>query len=96
MEAIERAAKEHFQFPDPDIDNGPLPDPAYKGKGLQIELMVEDAGAFTMPWSATIISARPWTSGQNLSVPKTLNGTLERTPKFRLRRSRISEPTGIS
>ena len=56
MEAIERAAKEHFQFPDP--DNGPLPDPDYKGKGLQIELMVEDAGAFTMPWSATITFRR--------------------------------------
>ena len=58
MEAIERAAKEHFQFPDSDIDNGPLSDPDYKGKGLQIELMVEDAGAFTMPWSATITFRR--------------------------------------
>src|SRR6516164_1424862 len=56
IEAIERAAKEHFQIDNP--DNGPLPDPNYKGKGLQIELMVEDAGAFTMPWSATITFQR--------------------------------------
>ena len=56
IEAIERAAKEHFQIDNP--DNGPRPDPNYKGKGLQIELMVEDAGAFTMRWSATITFRR--------------------------------------
>jgi hypothetical protein len=38
-------------------------DPNYKGKGLQLEFTVEDAGVFTMPWSATITygrSATPW------------------------------------
>jgi hypothetical protein len=57
-EAIERAAKEHFQFPSPDIDNGPRPDPNYKGKGLQVQLTIEDAGVFTMPWSATVTFQR--------------------------------------
>ena len=33
-------------------------DPDYKGKGLQIEFTVEDEGAFTMPWSATVTYRR--------------------------------------
>ena len=35
----------------------------YRGKGLQLEFTVEDAGVFTMPWSATITygrDAKPW------------------------------------
>jgi hypothetical protein len=28
--------------------------PDYKGKGLQLQFTIEDEGAFTMPWSATI------------------------------------------
>jgi hypothetical protein len=51
-EAVERAAKELFQITVP--DNGPRVDPNYKGKGLQIELTVDDKGAFTMPWLATV------------------------------------------
>jgi hypothetical protein len=38
-------------------------DPSYRGKGLQLEFMVEDPGVFTMPWSATITfgrDANPW------------------------------------
>jgi hypothetical protein len=38
-------------------------DPNYRGKGLQLEFTVEDAGVFTMPWSATITygrDANPW------------------------------------
>jgi len=34
-QAIERDAKENFQFANP--DNGPIVDFDYKGKGLQIE-----------------------------------------------------------
>jgi hypothetical protein len=34
-------------------------DPDYKGKGLQLQFTVQDAGAFTMPWSATITYRRP-------------------------------------
>jgi hypothetical protein len=33
-------------------------DPNYRGKGLQLEFTVEDAGVFTMPWSATITYGR--------------------------------------
>jgi hypothetical protein len=56
MKAIEWAAKEHFQDDIP--DNGPRADLNYKGKGLQIQLTVEDAGVFTMPWSATVTFRR--------------------------------------
>jgi hypothetical protein len=55
-EAIARDAKEHFQFTNP--DNGPIVDPNYKGKGLQIHVTIEDAGAFTMPWTATVTLRR--------------------------------------
>jgi hypothetical protein len=33
-------------------------DPSYRGEGLQLEFMVEDPGAFAMPWSATITYGR--------------------------------------
>jgi hypothetical protein len=55
-EAITRDAKEHLQLPNP--DNGSVVDPNYKGKGLQIHLIVEDEGAFTMPWTATVTLRR--------------------------------------
>ena len=54
--AIERDAKEHFQQRNP--DNGPAVDHDYKGKGLQIEVIIEDEGAFTTPWSATVTFRR--------------------------------------
>ena len=56
MKAVERAAKEHAQSNNP--GSGPRVDPNYKGKGLQIQLTVEDTGAFTMPWSATLTFRR--------------------------------------
>ena len=56
MEAIARDAKEHFQTANP--DNGPAVDRNYTGKGLQIQVTVEDKGAFTMPWSATVTFRR--------------------------------------
>jgi hypothetical protein len=56
MEAIAQDAKENFQFANP--DNGPAADPNYKGKGLQIQVTVEDEGAFTTPWSATVTLRR--------------------------------------
>jgi hypothetical protein len=55
-EAIARDAKEHFQYVSP--DNGSPVDPNYKGKGSQIYVTVEDKGAFTMPWSATVTLRR--------------------------------------
>jgi hypothetical protein len=54
--AIARDAKEHYQQANP--DNGPAFDPAYKGKGLQIEVTIEDEGAFTRPWTATVTFRR--------------------------------------
>jgi len=57
MQALERDAKEHFHQPNP--DNGSPADPNYKGKGLQIEVSIEDSGAFAMPWTATVTFRRP-------------------------------------
>ena len=57
MQALERDAKEHFHQPNP--DNGSPADPNYKGKGLQIEVSIEDKGAFAMPWTATVTFRRP-------------------------------------
>jgi hypothetical protein len=56
MTAIARDAKENFQFVNP--DNGLPVDRSYKGEGLQIHVTVEDAGAFTTPWSATVTLRR--------------------------------------
>jgi hypothetical protein len=69
-EAVERASKELFQFI-PDIDppdNGPRADFNYKGKGLQIQLTVEDEGAFTSPWSATLTFRRALASDEWLEL----------------------------
>jgi hypothetical protein len=56
-EAQERAAKRNFSIPVTDF--GWLPNPDYKGKGLQLQYTVEDEGAFTTPWSATVTYRRP-------------------------------------
>ena len=69
-EAVERASKELFQFI-PDIDppdNGPRADFNYTGKGLQIQLTVEDEGAFTSPWSATLTFRRALASDEWLEL----------------------------
>lgn len=54
------AAKHDAQYrrtprPNP---NGIVLDKNYKGQGLQIELTVEDPGAFTMPWKALVTYQR--------------------------------------
>ena len=66
-QAQERAGKENFRMP-PDLAEGWVPDPNYKGKGLQLQFTVEDDGAFTMPWSATITYRRPMVTewGENI------------------------------
>jgi len=80
MKAVAWAAKEHSLGGG---SSGPRADPNYKGKGLQIELTVEDKGAFTMPWSATLTFRRAldewrelvcaeniqWHPGTNSEVP---------------------------
>jgi hypothetical protein len=60
-EAAKQAAQRHDRQyrlgyrPNP---NGVLLDPSYKGKGLQVELTVEDTGMFTMPWTALVTYQR--------------------------------------
>jgi hypothetical protein len=39
-------------------DSGAPLDPDYRGRGLQLQFTVEDAGVFTTPWSATITYRR--------------------------------------
>jgi len=61
MEVHERVLKTRPSFPEtppPGGDAGLHIDPDYKGKGLQIELTVEDEGVFTTPWSATVTYRR--------------------------------------
>jgi hypothetical protein len=57
MEAEERGERENFRLPASDAGFARNPD--HKGKGLQLEFTVEDAGVFTTPWSATITYRRP-------------------------------------
>jgi hypothetical protein len=55
------AAQELGQKENPRIlvnDSGLTVDPAYKGKGLQLEFRVEDDNVFTTPWSATMTYLR--------------------------------------
>jgi hypothetical protein len=58
--AQERGGNENFRLPG--VGGGWAPDPNYKGKGLQLQFTVEDEGAFTMPWSATMTYRRPVTT----------------------------------
>ena len=55
--AEERGENGNFRLPQSDQGFGP--DPNYKGKGLQLQLTVEDDGVFTTPWSAAIVYQRP-------------------------------------
>ena len=52
----------------PDGAEGWVPDPNYKGNGLQLQFTVEDDGVFTVPWSATITYRRPLVTewGENI------------------------------
>jgi hypothetical protein len=56
-DTIEREAKINARYPRG--LNAVDFDPNYKGKHLQVEITVEDRGAFTMPWSATVTYGRP-------------------------------------
>jgi hypothetical protein len=57
-EAAERDEKDNLRLPDYTNDVAVAVDKDYKGKGLQLEFTVEDAGVFTMPWSGTITYRR--------------------------------------
>jgi hypothetical protein len=56
-EGLERDARENRR-PPLGADAGSAPDYAYRGKLLQLQFTVEDEGAFTMPWTATITYRR--------------------------------------
>ncbi len=53
----ERGQRGLFRIPG--SDPGFARNLAYRGKGLQLEFTVEDAGAFTRPWSAAVSYRRP-------------------------------------
>jgi hypothetical protein len=55
-EAQDRGQRELTRF---GRDPGLVPNPNYKGKGLQLEFTVEDNGVFTTPWSAAVSYRRP-------------------------------------
>jgi len=61
QEAAKQAAQRHdrqYRLGPRPNPNGVVIDPNYKGKGLQIELTVEDTGMFTMPWTALVTYQR--------------------------------------
>jgi hypothetical protein len=55
-DALERVANKNFRLPPVTI--GVDVDPNYRGKGLQLQVTVEDEGVFTAPWSAAITYRR--------------------------------------
>jgi hypothetical protein len=63
-QALERGAKENASFVN--NDSGVVADLNSKGKHMQLDFTVEDAGAFTTPWSATVIY-RPGVSAYGAS-----------------------------
>jgi len=54
-----KAAQQRGGIENQGAGGGWAADPNDKGKGLQLQLTVEDEGVFTMPWSATITYRRP-------------------------------------
>jgi hypothetical protein len=55
--ALERSTRENIRF-SPFIQSL-VYDPNYRGRHLQLQFTVDDAGVFTTPWSATITYAVP-------------------------------------
>jgi len=55
--AIDRNSKENIRF-GPGVQSLEF-DPNYRGKHLQLQFTVDDAGVFTMPWTATITYSVP-------------------------------------
>ncbi len=56
-------------------DSGSPLDPDYRGKGLQLQLTVEDAGVFTTPWSVTITYRRALGAMVESACAENLRGT---------------------
>jgi len=82
--ATEWAISEHGYRNAGALSEGMVIDTAYRGKGLQIQFTVDDAGVFTTPWSGSVTylrSGRAWiesacaesihdySTGENAKVP---------------------------
>ncbi len=67
--ALAQDAKENFRFNPNGNDHGVIVNSNYRGTYLQLQLTVEDEGAFNMPWSATV-TWRPGTSTPSLTLPE--------------------------
>jgi hypothetical protein len=65
---LERGAKENATTLR--NDSGVVPDPKARGKNLQLDFTVEDEGAFTMPWSSTIIYRPGIGAGTSSELPE--------------------------
>jgi hypothetical protein len=70
-EAEERTAREFRRLP---TGNGLAPDPNYRGKALQLQFTVEDAGVFTMPWSSIITRRRSFAEWPEYVCAESLRG----------------------
>jgi hypothetical protein len=64
-EGLERDARENLR-PAGGANAGSAPRADYRGKHLQLQFTVEDAGVFTMPWSATITYRRGFEDWQEV------------------------------
>jgi hypothetical protein len=61
-DALQRAYKENLRIP-ANNDTSLVIDPTDKSKGLHLQFTVEDEGAFTTPWTATVTYRRPLATG---------------------------------
>jgi hypothetical protein len=71
--AEERGQRELTRF---GRDPGLVPNPNYKGKGLQLEFTVEDDSIFTAPWSAAVSYRRPLGEWPEVACAENANGHL--------------------
>jgi len=66
-DAIQRGVKENWRPAGP-------PNPNYKDKYLQVDFTIEDAGAFTTPWTASIVYLRDRDEWPEISCAETTMG----------------------
>jgi hypothetical protein len=82
--AAERGEKENGLIPgNSAIGDGVGVDPNYKGKGLQVEITVEDDGVFNAPWAPSSLTVAPAADGSNGSAPRIpVNSALRESPRM--------------
>ena len=82
---LERGLKENWR------PGGPA-NPNYKDKYLKVQFTIEDDGAFTTPWTATMVYLRDHLEWPEEACAETrLASIMIRTRAFRARTSRIFE-----